>query len=287
MTASIGAVAAIRRAVEAVGGNVRSGDDTSDRLRLVGAHRSRASSGRGGPRDPVAKAGRRRSDRRRGARRDCAAGRSSASAPASSKCWSELGGTSPKKGHPTIGVRKQLQEAISIRPGRRQGLGLARIPRKHRNGICKSKNSGTCFKEAQHAAARALALDPRDPYALSRCSSFRARHWTGRLGTTAPADHCDRAHEPSGDWRDRPLTQAAGLNREVVELERAGDRARALFLRLSQQARLEAVDRGHAPQADKVIDQVPRAVSEPIRGPVGAIPYICHDGPTTRGSGRR
>jgi tetratricopeptide (TPR) repeat protein len=250
------AVAALRRAVEAVGGTFEVETIPRTGYRLVGATVSRASSVHGPPRSL--------------SRRQVAGGAIGVAALCGIAGWSIVGrrrrfevliasaedkvrkGTSDDSG-----VRKQLLEAISIRPDSARAWGLLAYLASIGTVSANPKIAEPALKEAQHAAAKALALYPRDPYALLAMFELQGStlDWATRDQRLRQIIAIDPMNLPAiGEIV--LLTQAAGLNRESWNWN---ERAIALepfsFDFLSKRA-LKLWIAGDTPQADKVIDQV-------------------------------
>ena len=177
------AVAALRRAVEAVGGTFEVETIPRTGYRLVGATVSRASSVHGPPRSL--------------SRRQVAGGAIGVAALCGIAGWSIVGRRrrfevliasaedKVRKGTSDDSRSSQATAGSDLHsPGQRQGLGLARIPRKHWDGICESKKSRNLRSRKRNTPRpKRSRSTPGTRTRFWRCSSFRARHSIGRRET--------------------------------------------------------------------------------------------------------
>ena len=152
---------------------------------------------------------------------------------------------------------RDLREAVSLRPESAKAWGLLAYLRSIDTVAADPKIAEPAGKDAQDAAHRALAIDPKEPYALLAMFELQGStlDWAARDRRLRDIIGIDSANLPAiGELV--LLTQAAGLNRESWTLN---ERAIALdpfsFDYLTKRA-LKLWIAGRVSQADKVIDQV-------------------------------
>ena len=152
---------------------------------------------------------------------------------------------------------RDLRRATLIRPDSAKAWGMFAFLRSLATVSADPTKSEPALRQAQEAARRALALDPKDPYALLAVFELQGStlDWATRDQRLREIIAIDPKHDLAISELVL-LTQAAGLNRESWTWN---ERAIALnpfsFDYLGKRAlKLWIADR--VPQADKVIDQV-------------------------------
>jgi DNA-binding winged helix-turn-helix (wHTH) protein/tetratricopeptide (TPR) repeat protein len=152
---------------------------------------------------------------------------------------------------------KDLRDAASIRPDSARAWGFIAYLRSIDTVSADTRKTERARDEAQDAAARALALDPRQPYALLATFQLEGStiDWVGRDARLRQIISIDPANV-SAIRELVLLTQAAGMNRESWDWN---ERALAIVpfsVDFLGKRALKLWIAGRVSQADKVIDQV-------------------------------
>jgi DNA-binding winged helix-turn-helix (wHTH) protein len=256
------AVAAVRRSIAAVGGNAEVETIPRTGYRLTGALP-----------EPIAnKSSNREAAHRHGlSRRQIAGGTLGLAALAGFAGWSVLDSRAQQRFDALLGdaeeaVRKgsadertlrDLLRAVALRPDSARAWGLLAYLKSTDTVSADPAKAGPALKEAQDAAGKALAIEPKEPYALLAMFELEGStlDWTARDERLRQIISIDPRNIPAIAELVL-LTQAAGLNRESWNWnERALALDRFSFDFLSKRA-LKLWIAGRVPEADKVIDQV-------------------------------
>jgi tetratricopeptide (TPR) repeat protein len=154
----------------------------------------------------------------------------------------------------TIG---DLQQAVVIRPDSARAWGLLAFLKSLDTASADPKRAEPALKEADGAARNALAIDPREPYALLAMFELQGStlDWAARDRRLRQIIAIDPDHLPAiGELV--LLTQAAGLNRESWNWNERAIALDPFSLDYLSKRALKLWIAGRVPQADKVIDQV-------------------------------
>jgi len=255
------AIAAVRRAIAAVGGKAEVETIPRTGYRLTGASPK-----------PIVKSPEAEAVHLRGlSRRQVTGGALGVAALGSVAGWSALASWTERRFDALVGTAEEavrrgsaddstvrdLKRAVGIRPQSAKAWGLLAYLRSLDTVSADSKKAETARDQAQDAARKALALDPKQPYALLAMFELLGStlDWAARDGRLRQIILIDPANIAAiGELV--LLTQAAGLNRESRNWnERAIVLLPFSFDFLSKRA-LKLWIAGRVSQADKVIDQV-------------------------------
>jgi DNA-binding winged helix-turn-helix (wHTH) protein len=152
---------------------------------------------------------------------------------------------------------RMLQEAVAMRPQSAKAWGLLAFLRSIDTASADPKMAEPARNEAQDAARRALAIDPRQPYALLAMFELQGStlDWAARDARLRQIIAIDPDNIPAiGELT--LLTQAAGLNRESWTWNERALALQPLSPNYLSKRAMKLWIAGRASNADKVIDQV-------------------------------
>ena len=154
-------------------------------------------------------------------------------------------------------TRNQLLEAISLRPDSARPWGLLAFLASIGTISADPRKAELALKEAEVAAGRALAIDPKEPYALLALFELQGStlDWKRRDERLRQIMAVDPSNLPA-IAEIVLLTQAAGLNRESWDWNERAIALNPFSVDYLSKRALKLWIAARVSQADKVIDQV-------------------------------